>query len=63
MAIDPIFDGPNDLVVDVVSMTRLVGSDIPHSRVQDFGANTRVHHCNYFAQPETATFLSKTLFA
>ncbi len=61
MTIDPIFDGPNDLIVDGESMTRLIGEDIPKSRVHDFGTNARVHHCNYFAQPETATFLSKTL--
>jgi pimeloyl-ACP methyl ester carboxylesterase len=63
IAVDPIFDGPNDLVVDAVSMTRLIGSNIPRSRVQDFGTNTRVHHCNYFAQPETAAFLSKALLS
>jgi pimeloyl-ACP methyl ester carboxylesterase len=62
-SVDHIFDGPNDLVVDAVSMTRLIGADIPRSRVQDFGTNTRVHHCNYFAQPETAAFLSKTLLS
>jgi pimeloyl-ACP methyl ester carboxylesterase len=63
MTIDPIFDGPNDLIVDGVSMTRLTGSDLPKSRVQDFGTNARVHHCNYFAQPETAMFLMKTLLS
>ena len=44
-------------------MTRLIGENIPKSRVQDFGTNARVHHCNYFAQPETATFLSKALLS
>jgi pimeloyl-ACP methyl ester carboxylesterase len=59
---DPIFAGPNDLVVDGASMTRLMNQAFPVARVWDFGTNSRVHHCNYFAQPETATFLAKTLF-
>lgn len=60
-AVDPIFDGPNDLVVDAVSMTRLLDQDFKKAQIHDFGTNNRVHHCNYFAQPETATFLDKTL--
>jgi pimeloyl-ACP methyl ester carboxylesterase len=58
---DPIFAGPNDLVVDGSSMTRVVSQPFPTAQIWDFGTNNRVHHCNYFAQPETATFLSKTL--
>lgn len=60
-AVDPIFDGPNDMVVDNSSMTRLLNKTFPGGQVYDFRTNGRVHHCNYFAQPETATFLSKTL--
>jgi pimeloyl-ACP methyl ester carboxylesterase len=62
-ALDPIFAGPNDLVVDGASMTRLLNKGFPPARVFDFGTNSRVHHCNYFAQPETARFLTKTLLS
>jgi hypothetical protein len=62
-AADQIFDGPNDLVVDEASMTRLVGSEIPIDQVKDFSTNSVVHHCNYFAQAETADFLSQKLLA
>ena len=34
---------------------------LPVKRVYNYGTNSRVHHCNYFAQPETATFLAETL--
>lgn len=61
MAADSVFDGPNDLVVDGSSMTRLLGKEFAIRRVHDFGTNDRVHHTNYFAQPETATFMTKTL--
>jgi pimeloyl-ACP methyl ester carboxylesterase len=60
-AVDPIFDGANDLVVDNASMTRLMNKPFPLDRVWNFGTNSRVHHCNYFAQPETATFFANTL--
>lgn len=61
VAVDSIFDGPNDLVVDVASMTRVLEKDLDSARIWDFGTNNRVHHCNYFAQPETAAFLTKKL--
>jgi pimeloyl-ACP methyl ester carboxylesterase len=60
-AVDPIFNGPNDLVVDNISMTRLQNNAFPAAQVYNFGTNSHVHHCNYFAQPETAAFLTKTL--
>ena len=49
------------LNVDGSSMTRLLGKEFAIRRVHDFGTNDRVHHTNYFAQPETATFMTKTL--
>ncbi|MGH8703188.1 MAG: hypothetical protein ACREVR_18720 [Burkholderiales bacterium] len=61
MAADSIFDGPNDLVVDGASMTRLLGKEFAVKKVHDFGTNNRVHHCNYFAQPETAQFMRNSL--
>ena len=42
-------------------MTRLLGQEFAVKRVHDFGTNDRVHHCNYFAQPETAKFMTKSL--
>lgn len=60
-AADAVFLGANDLVVDVKSMNRLIGTVIPSANVKEFGVNPRVHHGNYFAQPETATFLAKAL--
>lgn len=51
MAADRIFNEPNDLVVDLKTMVR-AGSPLPASHVYSLPANGRVHHCNYFAQPE-----------
>ena len=61
MAADAVFDGPNDLVVDGSSMTRLLGNEFAIKQVHDFGTNDRMHHTNYFAQPETAKFMTKSL--
>lgn len=59
---DRVFDGPNDLVVDTESMTSLGDAvAVPARHLLDFGATDRVHHCNYFSQPETAAFLRKVL--
>ena len=62
---DFVFDAPNDLVVDTLSMTDLRGPmdkpDIDADDVCDFGQNDKVHHLNYFAQQATLDFLSKKL--
>lgn len=72
---DMVFEGDNDLVVDSDSMTSLYGmkkSDadpaaadeqivIPKENVLDFRTNDRVHHTNYFRQPETIEFITKSL--
>lgn len=63
-AADPIFQGPNDLVVDTVSMSSLAdGLRLPAGQVLDFGKNARIHHCNYFEQPELYEFLDRHLSA
>jgi hypothetical protein len=66
---DLLFAGDNDLVVDTPSMDRLG----PESRITDplpaigprrrldFGANDRVHHLNYFQQPEVVAFIRQAL--
>lgn len=58
-AADRLFAGPNDLIVDTASMTALGGnSSISNKKsLLDFGHNDRVHHLNYFHQPETAAFI------
>lgn len=54
MGADILFEGPNDLVVETASMTQIVAADKqPLVDMYSFGANPRVHHCNYFRQPET----------
>jgi pimeloyl-ACP methyl ester carboxylesterase len=58
---DPIFDAPNDLVVDTDSMTRLLGKKLLSTHVLDFKTSDTVHHCNYFAQAPTARFLARVL--
>ncbi len=60
---DALFSGGNDFVVDTESMTRIgVGADIvkPAQKL-DFGANDRVHHVNYFQQPQTIEFIRRSL--
>ena len=60
---DVLFSGSNDFVVDTESMTRVgVGADIvdPAHKL-DFGTNDRVHHVNYFLQPETVHFIRQSL--
>ncbi|MEJ0100678.1 MAG: hypothetical protein WDO12_13555 [Pseudomonadota bacterium] len=59
-ATDSLYGKPNDLVVHVESMTQIdVDSGSFVDDKLDFGANGHVHHCNYFAQPETAQALLK----
>lgn len=57
---DIIFDDqPNDLVVDVASMTDFTESlKLPtgdDTRVLSFGTNDTVHHVNYFEQPDVVS--------
>jgi pimeloyl-ACP methyl ester carboxylesterase len=59
-AADRIFDEPNDLVVDLKTMVR-ANSLLPAANVYSFATNNRVHHCNYFAQPETVDRFRKWL--
>ena len=59
---DIVFEGDNDLVVDTESMTDLFDQEvIPSTNVCDFGTTDRVHHTNYFRQPETISFITKSL--
>lgn len=66
---DVLFSGANDLVVDTASMTLVGGDarivDLPAPaalrRRLDFGTNDRVHHLNYFLQPQTVAFLRRAL--
>lgn len=54
-ATDALYGKPNDLVVHVESMTQIDPSVGAYIReVFRYGVNGRVHHCNYFSQPETA---------
>ena len=53
----------NDLVVDTASMDALsdmIKIEGPKA-VLDFGTSAVVHHLNYFAQPEVATFIRQSL--
>lgn len=55
---DRIFDQPNDLVIDnraAIEIFRDKG--LARDRVKHFETNGRVHHTNYFAQPEVAEAL------
>ena len=63
--VDQLMGVENDLVVDVASMTHVD----PHVEdgggfirgVHDFGTNARVHHTNYFLQPDTFLALRRWL--
>lgn len=55
---DRVFDGPNDLVVDVASMTRLGNYAIPSEWQLDLSGVRPVHHCSYFRQPEALAFVT-----
>ena len=62
LAADPIFDGPNDLVVDTESMASLADElRLPDSHVLDFGKSKTVHHTNYFQQAPLYDFIRKHL--
>ncbi|MCL4812515.1 MAG: hypothetical protein KJ061_08525 [Vicinamibacteraceae bacterium] len=49
---DRVFTDANDLVVDNETMVRAV-KPLATDHVFTYATNGRVHHCNYFAQPET----------
>ena len=60
---DLVFPDANDLMVDTASMDALsdmVKIEGPKA-VLDFGTSPVVHHLNYFAQPEVATFIRHSL--
>lgn len=57
---DLIFDGPNDLVSDVVSMSDLADG-VKITGLHDFRTTSTVHHTNYFEQAETLDFIRKSL--
>jgi pimeloyl-ACP methyl ester carboxylesterase len=58
---DRLFAGPNDLVVDVASMTQLGSTAIPLKNRLDLSDARSVHHCGYFRQPRTIGFLTSVL--
>jgi hypothetical protein len=60
---DVVFTEHNDLVVDTASMDVLSDSLTVSeaASVLDFGTTAVVHHLNYFAQPQTASFIAKCL--
>lgn len=61
-AVDQLFKAPNDLVVDVASMTEIdtaAGQFV--ADVLDFGTNDLVYHGNYFAQPRFTEAMSQWL--
>ena len=63
--VDQLMGVENDLVVDVASMTHVdphvdVGGGFIRG-VHDFGTNARVHHTNYFVQPDTFVALRRWL--
>ncbi|KAF0245613.1 MAG: hypothetical protein FD180_1481 [Planctomycetota bacterium] len=57
-----VFDGENDLVVDSESMIELADTArLGDDQIFDFKSTDRVHHTNYFEQPETLSFIRKML--
>ncbi len=57
---DMIFDGPNDLVVDVQAMSQL-GERGRITTFLDLGTSATVHHTNYFRDPRVLGFLGRQL--
>ena len=55
---DLIFDQPNDLVVDHVSMQALGGRALPF---HDLGTSATTHHCNYFQDRQVLAWLDQRL--
>lgn len=54
-AADLVFEGENDLVVDVLSMAQL-GARGPVA-FENLGTSPTTHHCNYFRDPRVLDFL------
>lgn len=60
---DLLFPDTNDLVVDCSSTFSLgPRGAVPARQTRDFGTQSTVHHCNYFAQRATLEFLGEVLF-
>jgi len=62
--VDPIFDGPNDLVVDSAAMADLkspLGRDVPSGQICDYPESDVVHHTNYFEQKRVLDFIRGSL--
>lgn len=62
IAMDQLMGKPNDLVVDVPSMTQIdpqIGKFIKETL--DFGTNSQVYHTNYFNQPKVIDKLTQWL--
>jgi hypothetical protein len=57
---DIIFQGKNDLIVDTASMNEVADQRFI-AVAHDFGTTDRVHHTNYFVQPETVQAIRKSL--
>jgi hypothetical protein len=71
---DHVFDEPNDLIVNTASMTQLgpkpgegreqeenIADATGIRRVLDYNTSDRIHHFNYFRQPDTIDFFRQTL--
>jgi hypothetical protein len=60
-AADTVFAGPNDLVVDTVSMDDVFAdAALPRPQIiQEWDPSRVVHHVNYFRQPETFMAIRK----
>jgi hypothetical protein len=60
---DYVFESENDLVVDSSSMFSFSenGPTLDTARILDFGSTSRVHHVNYFEQPETVAHIRAQL--
>ncbi|MES2975412.1 MAG: alpha/beta fold hydrolase [Pseudomonadota bacterium] len=59
---DLIFDGPNDLVVDVQAMSQLGEKDvIKPGDFLDLKTSPTVHHTSYFREPRVLAFLQERL--
>jgi pimeloyl-ACP methyl ester carboxylesterase len=56
-AADLVFEGENDLVVDVLSMSQLGGRG--PVAFTDLGTSAVTHHCNYFKDPRVLAQLQK----
>lgn len=58
---DLIFDQPNDLVVDSVSMNRLGPTVLGAPRWEDLGPSATTHHCSYFQDLRVLNWLDRRL--